>query len=76
MIIEDLSVVNIERGSVPVATVLALVLDPDSSSAQLEAIVSGMEEAAGGSGRAVELDGVSALFIPADPKAFIYAGSS
>lgn len=75
-IVSEIAVRNVERGSAPVATVLAIVFNEQATSADLAGVVKGMEQQSGSRAKTVDLAGTPALYIGADPKMFAYIGDS
>lgn len=73
-IVADFAIRNVDDGNVPVAVVLAVVFNNRATSADIAGFATDMAHTDGTSGRPVDLVGKSALYVDADPKAFVYAG--
>jgi len=75
-IVQDLFIRDVEHGSVPTATVMVVAFNEQATSGDLQGFVRGMEEDMGVKGKPVDLDGVSALYLDANPKTFLYVGDT
>lgn len=73
-ILHDVAVRYVEKGSVPVAAVMAFRFNDAATTADVAGFLRGAEQSSGVTGRAVRVGGKDVTFLPADPPGFVYAG--